>query len=361
MTIRAVLVPLLCVAIAAAAFAATKEEVILRDGTTGMVEVVETAPDSITVKFKTEQVEGQTKLMAIRVDPSNFYDIRRRYMESTAENHIQLAMFCIENGLFNRGKHQVEAAKAIDPEILDKIGADPQLMEKIAARFLSSARGHEKSGNLELAHEIACRVATKFPETKAADEARAWLAELEAKGEAQHAEKEKAREERIAGEEKEERKAELKKQEKVLKPIRKTMEKGRKLNAAGLQEKSQSKARSAYDKAAAAFVSALGAIERETKKAGDDTDLVAALADLDKEARGDAVEAYLNAGNVELGRSSLPAALKYADKALAVDPESSAAKAFQQSVQAAGTDLFWLQEIRDRRPRGAGGGGGGRR
>ena len=55
----------LVLAASGAVLAAEKEEVMMRDGTTALVEVVETTPDSVTVKFKTKTgASGQAKLRA---------------------------------------------------------------------------------------------------------------------------------------------------------------------------------------------------------------------------------------------------------------------------------------------------------
>ena len=75
-------------AAATAAFA-EQEMVILRDGISGMAEVVKTEPDSITVRFQTKDgTSGETRLLASRVDPHNFFAIRHSHMEKTVENHI---------------------------------------------------------------------------------------------------------------------------------------------------------------------------------------------------------------------------------------------------------------------------------
>jgi tetratricopeptide (TPR) repeat protein len=348
----------LVLAASGAVLAAEKEEVMMRDGTTALVEVVETTPDSVTVKFKTKTgASGQAKLRAVNMDFISFYDIRRRHMEKTVENHVRLAVFCAGWGDFNRARRQMDLARAIDPELDQKLAERPDILEKIAAKVFESVLAHEKEGNLELAHEVASRLVSLLPETKTADRARAWLKEREAEYEKNRVAEESAKEAAAEKAEAAESKADLKAQEKILKPIRTTLDRAHKMNAAGQQEKSQNKAKSAYEAAAAEYKKALG----QVRKAKDRKDLPAGTGDelgrLEEQAIHECVDSYLNAANVELGRGNTSGAKKYAEKALEVDPGNKRAEEMKTRADLATTDKLYLDEIRGRRPRGGGGGG----
>jgi len=363
--LAAILVLSLCLAASTAALAA-KEEVMLRDGTTGMVEVLSTTPDSVTVKAKSKSgAVVQAKLLARNMDPMSFYTIRRKHMEKTVENHVRLAIFCAGWGDFNRAKRQMDLAREIEPDLDEKLAERPDILEKIAAKVFEAVLAHEKDGNLELAHEVASRLVSKLPETKTADRARAWLKKNEVKYEEKRVADEKAKEAAVEKEATAESKAELKAQEKILKPIRDLIDKGHKYNAAGQQQKSQSQAKSAYDAAAGEFKKALQRTGKELGKKDVPAGTGEELGKLEEQARSECVDAYLNAANVDLGRGNTSGAKKYADKALEVDPGNARAEEMKTRAELATTDKLYLDEVRGRRPRGGGGagraGGGGRR
>ena len=63
-------------------------EVMLKSGHAGMVEVLETTPDSVTLRGMKSGVAVTVKMRATDLDPTSFYDVRNRFMESTAENEL---------------------------------------------------------------------------------------------------------------------------------------------------------------------------------------------------------------------------------------------------------------------------------
>jgi len=326
----------LCLAFTPAAFGAEKEEIMLKDGLTAMVEVVETGPESVTVKFRTKEGQaGQTKLHANALDPHSFYQIRKSHMEKTAENHVKLAIYCASAGLFKRAKSQMDAARAIDPEIDKKIQDLPDIMEGIANHLVEAAKRHYRAGEVELCYQIASLIATRFPETAGGELARSVLKDLEAEVQAQAERKDQEREAKIQKEEDAAKKKVAQSRDKVLDPLEKALSNGRRVVNNGLQQKNQSQAKRAYEAGAQQFTQLLGRIDKDMKKAASDPELTEQLVALDAEVRKEAVRAWINAGNVALSRGSRPEAMKYAQAAVALDPADGAAKSFMNSVQMA--------------------------
>ena len=71
-----------------APLALAKEEIILKSGEAGLVDVVETTEDTVTVKGSPEGGgTAQMKLKASQLDPHNFYNIRNAHMEKTLERN----------------------------------------------------------------------------------------------------------------------------------------------------------------------------------------------------------------------------------------------------------------------------------
>jgi len=164
---------------------------------------------------------------------------------------------------------------------------------------------------------------------------------LPAEVEAKAAEKERERQAAIEREEDADRKKIARKRAKVLEPLEKSLGVGRKYLAAGLKEKSPSKSKRAFEGAAAEFTKLLGRIDKEMKKGTDDPALIDELTDLEASARKEAVRAFIDAGNVALARGSRNEAMEYAQKALAIDPDNSAAKSFMNNVQLASAMSGW--------------------
>jgi tetratricopeptide (TPR) repeat protein len=332
----------ICLVFSTAVAAAEKEEVMLKDGTTAMVEVVATEAQSVTVKFQTKEGKaGQTKLHADSLDPHSFYQIRKKHMEKTAENHVKLAIFCAGAGLFNRAKAQMDVARALDPKAVEQVKDMPDVMNGIANYLVERARRAYKSGDLERAYEIASLIATRFPETEGGVLARGVLAQLKEETEAAAEKKNEDREAAIKAEEDAEKKKAAKAVDGVLDGLEKKLSMGQNLMHTALQERNQSRARRTYEAAAKEFTSLLGDIDKEMKKAADSPQLLEALVEMDAQVRNEAVSAWIAAGNVLLSRGSQNDAMKCAQKALAIDPDNSSAKSFMNNVQLASSSTDW--------------------
>lgn len=324
-------IAVLCAA-ASVAYAET-ELVMLRDGQSGMGEIVSTESDSIKVKFQTEAGgAGEASLLASRLDPHNFYGIRSKHMEKTAENHVRLAIYCVDNGMFNRARLQMAEARKLDPEVDKKIDS-PEIREKIAEHLVNSAKAAYEKGDLKLAYEIAQLVATRFHESPLADKCTEALDKLEAEMAKTEAEEVAAREKKIAEAKDAEARKNAEARHKAMLPIEARKDAGRKKNAAGLRAKNRSTARRSFEAAAADFEHALNRLASARKSSDADAELKKMLDDEEKEIRADAVNAWINAGNIDLWRESFNNAMGAADKAIAVDPQSSAAQSFKKKVE----------------------------
>jgi tetratricopeptide (TPR) repeat protein len=306
---------------------AEKEEIILRDGKTGFVEVLETTADSVKVAFKKDGADISLTVKAASIDPHSFYAIRGKYMEKTAANHFALAIYCAENALYNRAQHQFDVAESIDPEYVKKQKAVPELREGVAETIMTRAEQNFHAGKLDLAKEEVQRVLTHLPDTSAAEDARSLLTVI-AKREAEIEVEEDAEAVAKLDEEKQKEADELMKK---LKPAKMSYEYGKELAARGLKETSQSKAKKAFDAAGDEFVKALKKAREILTQEGFE-DVAGRWAAAEKRAMGEAVEAYINAGRICIARNSYTEAGEYARKALDVDPTSAAAKEFQNTV-----------------------------
>ena len=116
------------------------EQITLKDGVTGVANVIVTTADSVTVSFEQDDTTLTLELKAGQFDPHSFYEIRRDYMEHTAENHLHLALFCVDEGMFARARFHVDRATALDEAYIEKVKAIPGLLDGVADKVLEYAR-----------------------------------------------------------------------------------------------------------------------------------------------------------------------------------------------------------------------------
>lgn len=347
---------ILCLLLEAPAFA-RMSEVMLKDGTAGIVDVLNTTEDSITVQFERNDVEIKLTLRASELDPHSFYHVRRERMEETADNHLKLAKFCIENALYAQANFQLDLAGKLDPELVADIRKDPELRERIGALVLADARRSLAAGDLENAEYLASQVASRWPETKAAEDAREMLGrvlEQAVKAEAARLEKEAAA---VAAASTAEEKRAAEARRNTLAPIHASLDRGLKLQAQARVERNNTNARRAFEASTGEGEKALAQIAAVRARGGSDEALAELLPDLDRAARDLVVDGWVYAGNVLLERGSYVDAEKNANRALAADPGNPKAISLLARIATAQAqddtfDARWRRATRPGRPGG---------
>ena len=314
---------------------ASADEVVLRSGDVHDVDIASTESDSVTVAFQRGDTKGTVKVRAAELDPHSFYELRNRYMEKTAENHLKLARFAVENGLFARAKLQVDKARVLDADYVERKMETTELIEGVATNVLASARKLYEAGDVEEARQYAAVILTYFPETSVAGKASSLLAKLEEKMKAADMARQEAamNEAKQAGQEAERRVREA--FEKDVKPLVASYHKARETNLKGLQEQSASKSIDMFQGAARSLERVLTKALELQKKYAQDPVVGKELAEGIRLVKAAAVDAWVNAGGVEMRRASYNNARDFAAKALAVDPQSSAAKSFRSRIDLA--------------------------
>ena len=311
------------------------EQITLKDGVTGVVNIIDTTHDSITVSIVKDDATVTLKLKAGQLDPHSFYEIRRDYMGESAENHLRLALFCVKAGMFARAKYHLNEATALDPAYVKKVEAIPGVVDGVAAAVLKHARLAYDADDLEAAERLAAAVVTRFPESPAAVQAEALLSHLDDKEQVRETKRRlevmKSAREAIG----EEEDAKLAERNKLLAPIYDRMDLARKMRSQGLRERNTSRARKALEAAGAEYEKVLEIIEKLSEEHSTDRALISVLALGDIHIREDAVSCYVNAGSIMVGRGSYIEAEKLVRRALAIDPDSEDALSFQATVSTA--------------------------
>ena len=206
-------------------------------------------------------------------------------------------------------------------------------MEGIAKRLFDSAKAAYDRGDLDLCHELAALLATRFAETEKGQYAASVIDQLEAemdkKAEAKVAKREKEIQEKAEGEARKAAEA----HDKIMREVESVQKSARKANASGLRANNRSTAKKHFERAAADFKKVITMADNRRKKHADNAGLVSDLDAIEKEAKDEGVQAYINAGNIELWRENWNGAQDYGKKALEIDPESQKAKSYMNRVQ----------------------------
>ncbi len=315
------------------------DEIILKGGDAGLAEVVSTTEDSVQIRYILP--DGPTAtigLKASQLDPNNFYTVRNNHMEKTLENHLKLAKFCIENELFSRARLQINMAREIDEAKVEMVINDSEVKEEIAERLLRYVARELKTGNMAEAEKWLNVLLTRAPETKAAEIARENLSKVEEAREARQAKEAEDRAAAIEAEQDAEAKDKAEKREQALAPIYKHLDAGEKMTGQALREKNSSKQKKALEAAGMHFEAAVKQVVALRKKIGDHPE----LDQLEQECKDNAVKCYINAGNIDLSKSSFNNANKWAQRAQRVDPNNPAVADFRNRVaMAAASSNRW--------------------
>lgn len=309
---------------------ASAEEILLHDGSAVEGEIQAVDENGIRVS-----VDGKTLTVAPDdLDAHYYYEQWAKRVEKDAAAHLRLAVFAYESGMFNQARSQYRKAQRLDKEVVKKFEADvlPGLREGVAARLLDLTRQAIKKEDWDRARRLASKILTQLEDTKAADEAREALGSV-------HLWQTSKDEERLVRSlarylPKDEAKA-LQMQERITKrldPINSRMKKAEHLATKALRTKSANRQKGIFQQAAKRFEKIVKDLDKLASEAAGDEALVAHLEEMRKTAVRDAIDAYVNAGQVYLMRRAYQDATRMANAALLLDPDSAHAKRFLQQT-----------------------------
>ena len=309
---------------------ASAEEVLLNDGTAVEAEIQSIDETGMTVTY-----EGKTlTVKPSDVDAHYYYTLWAKRAEKTADSHLKLALFAYENGLFSQAKTQYDKAKRLDAEAV-KVFEDeviPKLKEGVAAQLLALTRQAIAKEDWDQAKRLASKILTQLEDTQAAAEAREKLASV-------HLWQMSKDQERLVRSlarylPKDEEQA-LKTQERIsqkLDPIQRRMTQAEDLSTKALRTNSTNRQKGVFQQAGQRFDKIVKDLDKLAAEAAGDDALLAHIEELRKTAVRDGIDAYVAAGQVYLVRRSYEEAMKMANAALLLDPDSAAAKHFQQQT-----------------------------
>ncbi|MEM8883016.1 MAG: hypothetical protein AAGD14_03015 [Planctomycetota bacterium] len=307
----------------AAVARADEIEVTLQNGSTLKGEVVEVTEKGIRLKVKGEELYLEAK----HVEPISMYNAAMRVLPNVdAQTHIEVALWCFENGLFTRSHHHYKRALLLDPKRVESFEKQelPKLQEKIAGTMLANARRALEHGDVRHAERLTASILTELNETKTADEARKFILEI------YHSDKDQSWRNVSDKPEPAPDAADERARAKALAPIENRVRQAREHNLRGLRTKGTSKKKKSFSIAAKRAESALRSLD---KLAAKHPDWKKQIDDLRKVAQQEGVDAYLNTASLYLIRRSFPRAIDAVQRAQAIDPESEEIKRMRLRIE----------------------------
>ena len=318
----------LVLGVATTAYAA--DEVLLNDG--GAVEGVIQKVDQTGI---TVEVDGKSMLVEpADLDAHYFYEQWAKRIDKDAEAHLRLAVYAYENGLFNQARSQYRKAQRLDKELVKKFEDEvvPRIKEGVAEHLLGLTRAAMDKKDWHQAERLAAKILTQLEDTKAAAEAREALASVHLW---QLNDDETKLLRKLARHLPRDEEKALQAQAKILKkmePIQRRIDRARDQVTKGLRTKSANRQKNIFQNAAKSLEKAVEDLDKLAADAANDPALAEYVGELRTIAVREAIEAYVNAGNVYLIRRSYEQATNMANRSLALDPNSAVAKRFQQQV-----------------------------
>lgn len=286
-------------------------------------EVVSSTPDSVTFKHVVGDTDDTQTYSADKIDPHSFYIIRSRAVKGDAAAMVVLGEYCQTHGLFTRARNQYIEAMKLDKS-LDLKANMAACEQGTATIMLDEAQTMAKSDKPEQAYYQATSIMRRFPGTSTASQAKQLsgtmykqivdtrnqkLAEHEARG----------------GDE-------------AIREITKETHRAADTNHAALQENAGSAAKTKFSQSIEEYKMALNKAEGLAKQYADNADLSKEVGDLVSKTKSELIEVYINLGSMYLTQTSYQEALKEANKAISVDPNSETAKSFRAQVASASSE-----------------------
>ena len=303
-----------------------QNEIVLEDHHLLRGRVVSSTPDAVVFEHTVGTEKKEITFQAADVDPHSFYIIRSHAIGTKdASAHVVLGKYCIANGLYTRARNQFIAAMKLDKSLVDQLTPlMGQCRDGTSGLILNRALAAKAEGKPHEAYRLSIEAIRHYGDTKGGEEARKLHDSL-------HTEMEQKRIAEAAA-------RELKEGEHALAPIQEELQRAAAENKAGLQAREQSQQLHAFEKAEKSYDHILGQLDRIQKEHSHSDQLAQEIESARDGVKSSLIEVRLNHGSVLLTRSDFQGALKEANKALAVDPDSGAAKSFCARVESSSAD-----------------------
>jgi tetratricopeptide (TPR) repeat protein len=322
----------MCLVAMNATISTPPDQIVLKNGNKVSGEVVTSNDDDLTLRFVASGQDATMTLQRDQVDPHSWYVVRSRALPDTATEHLRLARFCSENGMFFQAERELNRVLELDDSMAAEV--DVELMrarDGAAAKVVELATAALAKDDVVRAESLVATVITRYDDTTQADVARALVErvaarklELERDREAERAKKAQAAEEarRVAW----------------LEPVGKKLESARRKNVDALKDKNLSRAQNGFAASVHTYEQTAAELDRLARAQENDDELRSRIDALRGVVMQEAIEVHVSLGSTYLVRGSFTRALAHANEALAMDTRSQYAKEFRARVEIASAE-----------------------
>lgn len=316
--------------------------IVLDQGKVLRGEIIEVTDDELIFRYEEDGSEVTAGFNRAQLSPSSWYFATRERAE-TADEHLELARYCIDHSFYRLAEIELKRALELDPKMEEEVNRELTRAQRGAAEAtLATAELFLRNGDYAQARRECARVLTGYEDASVRTQARELFDRIEAAQArpetARAAEAERGSE--SAGEGRESRRTvapdprliELRDR---IEPLR---ERARELDRAGLLSDSSNRSERAFRGAIGAYHKALQYVEKAIEETQDEGRLRSQLQQIRRSLISQSIDSYINLGSRELVTGSYVSALEYANRALALDSTSQHARSFRARVENAAAE-----------------------
>lgn len=305
--------------------AVSQDEIVLQDHHILHGQVISSTADSVVFEHVVGGTSEQQTYSVDDIDPHSFYIIRTHAIGDDAAAHVELGKYCMAQGLCTRARNQFIEAGKLDPSL--KAQLEPLMAEGragTASQLLEKANALQKSGDHAGALREATAVIRMFPDSPSADKARELVGTAHENISEQRSAQEASAAASSANEE--------------IARVQKDLQRAADLDKKGLQSKEQDQALQSFANSITLYQKSLKDLTGLAKAPQQGKDEVQKIQDLIDQTTDTLVGVYINAGSIYMTRTDYNSALREANQALAIAPDSGTAKSFRARVASASGD-----------------------
>jgi tetratricopeptide (TPR) repeat protein len=297
-----------------------QSELVLKDHAVLQGKVVSCTAESVTFDHVVGgRSVGTLTYPVAQIEPVSFYYLRRPALGNDAAATIALGKYCLQHGLNARARDLFETAERLDPSHAAQIGTlKAHTREASAAELLDEARTDQASGDPYHALDTLEECIRYFGDTPSGEKAKDLVKSFDAAYRARYT---VTQAQDTASEDTSE-----------LGQASQIVAGADHLVTEALSEKETSQSLQLYQQAVAEYGRAVEELDRIAHEHPGDAGATGGIASAKRKAVDGAVRAHLNAAGIYMTRTDYQQALVEANQALAVDPDSNAAKALRVRI-----------------------------
>jgi tetratricopeptide (TPR) repeat protein len=313
------------------ASSALADSYLLRNGTELRGTVSSTDEERMTIRLDAPAGAIAT-FMRDQVEPHSWYVARSQTIGDDAKARLDLARYCIANGLFFVAERELDRVVEAAPGLATAADAErARAHDGGGKKLVELARDAIAKNDLARAANFVGTILRRYDDTAAAGEAPSIVDDIaQRRGELEQ--------QRVAEMQRRAVEKKTAAQVAILKDLSERVGAARRQNVIGLKSKDLSSAQEAFTSALRRFAAVTTEIDAQASRNQDDQELLPRLAELRSTCLTESIEVHVNMGSTYVVRGSYTKAAEHANDALALDPKSAYARDFRARVELAAAE-----------------------